>query len=39
VVGNYRHPRWLTAVGALTALLMAGLGGYTLIRELPRLFA
>jgi len=39
VVGNYRHPRWLTAVGALTALLMAALGGYTLIRELPRLFA
>jgi Mn2+/Fe2+ NRAMP family transporter len=39
VVGDYRHPRWLTAAGAVTALLMAALGGYTLVRELPRLFA
>jgi Mn2+/Fe2+ NRAMP family transporter len=39
IVGDYRHPRWLTAFGALTALLMAGLGVYTLLRELPRLFA
>jgi Mn2+/Fe2+ NRAMP family transporter len=39
IVGDYRHPRWLTAFGALTALLMAGLGLYTLVRELPRLFA
>lgn len=39
VVGDYRHPRWLTAAGALTALLMGALGAYTLLRELPRLFA
>ncbi|HEX6309385.1 MAG TPA: NRAMP family divalent metal transporter [Longimicrobiales bacterium] len=39
VVGEYRHPRWLTAAGALTALLMGALGAWTLVRELPRLFA
>jgi Mn2+/Fe2+ NRAMP family transporter len=39
VVGDYRHPRWLTAAGVLTALLMGALGAYTLVRELPRLFA
>lgn len=39
VVGEYRHPRVLTVIGALTALLMAALGTYTLIRELPRLFS
>jgi Mn2+/Fe2+ NRAMP family transporter len=39
VVGEYRHPRRLTAVGALTALIMGALGAYTLVRELPRLFA
>ncbi|MGH7465505.1 MAG: NRAMP family divalent metal transporter, partial [Longimicrobiales bacterium] len=33
VVGAYRHPRWLTAAGALTALLMGALGAYTLMRE------
>jgi Mn2+/Fe2+ NRAMP family transporter len=39
VVGDYRHPRWLTAAGVLTALLMGALGMYTLLRELPRLFS
>lgn len=39
VVGDYRHPRWLTVAGALTALLMGALGAWTLLRELPRLFA
>jgi Mn2+/Fe2+ NRAMP family transporter len=38
VVGDYRHPRWLTAAGVLTAVLMGLLGAYTLLRELPRLF-
>lgn len=39
IVGDYKHPRPLALFGALTALLMAGLGVYTLLRELPRLFA
>jgi Mn2+/Fe2+ NRAMP family transporter len=38
IVGAYRHPLALTILGAMTALLMAGLGMYTLLRELPRLF-
>jgi len=39
VVGEYCHPRSLTIAGVVTAALMAGLGAYTLVRELPRLFA
>jgi Mn2+/Fe2+ NRAMP family transporter len=38
VVGDYRHPVGLALAGALTALLMAALGAYTLVRELPRLW-
>ena len=39
VVGDYRHPRLLTLAGILTAVLMGALGAWTLVRELPRLFA
>jgi Mn2+/Fe2+ NRAMP family transporter len=35
VVGDYRHPRWMTATGAATALLMGGLGAWTLFGALP----
>jgi Mn2+/Fe2+ NRAMP family transporter len=38
VVGECRHPVWLTAAGATTALVMGALGAWTLVRELPRLF-
>lgn len=38
VVGDYVHPRWLTAAGVLVAASMAGMGGWTLVRELPALF-
>ncbi|HSJ08720.1 MAG TPA: divalent metal cation transporter, partial [Longimicrobiales bacterium] len=38
VVGDYRHPKALTFVGVVTTLLMAGLGGYTLVKELPKLW-
>jgi Mn2+/Fe2+ NRAMP family transporter len=37
VVGAYRHPRVLTALGAVVALSMAWLGVQTLTRELPAL--
>jgi len=37
VVGDYRHPRLLTALGALVALAMAWLGIQTLAHELPAL--
>ncbi len=39
IVGDYRHPAWLTVLGAIVAAAMAGLGGWTVIGELPRLVA
>lgn len=38
IVGSYRHPRWLAVGGAVVVLLMSAMGGWTLLRELPRLF-
>jgi Mn2+/Fe2+ NRAMP family transporter len=38
VIGNYRHPHWLTVLGALVVLVMAWMGGYTLVKQLPELF-
>ena len=37
-VGNYRHPLWLTVFGALVVVVMAWMGGYTLLKQLPELF-
>ena len=37
IVGDYRHPRWLTAVGLVAVAVMAALGAYTLVTELPKL--
>ncbi|MBM7647347.1 Mn2+/Fe2+ NRAMP family transporter [Bacillus ectoiniformans] len=39
IVGEYRHPVWMTIFGVLVVLLMAYMGGYTLITQLPTLFA
>ncbi|MFA1641958.1 NRAMP family divalent metal transporter [Chryseomicrobium imtechense] len=38
IVGNYKHPIGLTIAGVLVVLLMAYMGGYTLINQLPTLF-
>jgi Mn2+/Fe2+ NRAMP family transporter len=38
VVPGYRHPAALTVAGSAVALVMAGLGVYTLVREVPPLF-
>ncbi|WP_345160505.1 NRAMP family divalent metal transporter [Pontibacter saemangeumensis] len=38
VVGAYRHPLWLTVFGVLVVLVMAYMGGYTLVQQLPALF-
>ncbi|MHA6248230.1 NRAMP family divalent metal transporter [Pontibacter sp. CAU 1760] len=38
LVGNYRHPLWLTLFGTLVVLVMAGMGGYTLMKQLPMFF-
>jgi Mn2+/Fe2+ NRAMP family transporter len=39
IIGNYKHPLWLTILGAIAVLLMAYMGGYTLVQQLPQLFA
>ncbi|MFD3002709.1 NRAMP family divalent metal transporter [Pontibacter toksunensis] len=37
-VGNYKHPLWLTIFGVLVVIVMAWMGGYTLVKQLPELF-
>jgi Mn2+/Fe2+ NRAMP family transporter len=38
VIGRYKHPLWLTVFGILVVLVMAWMGGYTLLKQLPALF-
>jgi Mn2+/Fe2+ NRAMP family transporter len=38
VVGDYRHPWWLTFFGLLVVGVMTWMGGMVLINQLPRLF-
>ena len=38
IVGNYKHPLWLAVFAVLVVLLMAWMGGYTLVKQLPALF-
>ena len=37
LMNGYRHPRWLAAVGMVVVLAMMGLGGYTIVHDLPGL--
>jgi Mn2+/Fe2+ NRAMP family transporter len=37
LLNGYRHPLALTVAGAVVALAMAALGGYTLVTEVPKL--
>ncbi|MEO6447446.1 MAG: NRAMP family divalent metal transporter [Gemmatimonadaceae bacterium] len=39
IVGNYRHPPLLLVGGWLVAMAMAAMGAWTLVRDLPALFA
>jgi Mn2+/Fe2+ NRAMP family transporter len=39
IVGDYRHPAWLLGTGVVVALAMAAMGGYSLINDLPRVWA
>ncbi|USG68419.1 divalent metal cation transporter [Brevibacillus ruminantium] len=39
IVGDYKHPLWMTIFGGVVVVSMAIMGGYTLINELPKLFA
>ena len=38
IVGNYKHPLWMTVFGGLVVVVMSYMGGYTLIKQLPKLF-
>lgn len=38
IIGRYKHPFWLTVFGLLVVLVMAWMGGYTLVKQLPALF-
>jgi Mn2+/Fe2+ NRAMP family transporter len=38
IIGDYRHPIWLIATGVLVALAMAGMGAYTVLVDLPKLW-
>ena len=38
IVGDYKHPLWMTIFGVLIVIAMSLMGGYTLINEIPKLF-
>lgn len=38
IVDDYRHPTWLLTTGIIVVLAMAGMGAYTVIVELPKLW-
>lgn len=38
VIGDYRHPRWLLWSGVLVTVVMAAMGAWTVVNELPRLW-
>ena len=38
IVGEYRHPLWMTLLGSATVAAMAWMGGITLVGEIPKLF-
>ncbi|WP_227395076.1 NRAMP family divalent metal transporter [Jeotgalibacillus aurantiacus] len=39
IIGDYKHPIWLTVFGVLIVIVMAYMGGYTMINQLPTLFS
>nr|WGD93930.1 divalent metal cation transporter [Bacillus subtilis] len=39
IVGDYKHPLWLTSTGALVVIVMAVMGIYTLCTQLPQLWS
>jgi len=38
IVGDYKHPLWMTIFGGLVVVMMAYMSGYTLINQLPKMF-
>jgi Mn2+/Fe2+ NRAMP family transporter len=39
IVGEYRHPLWLTVFGVLVAVIMAAMGVVVSVEELPKLWS
>ncbi|MFY0545399.1 NRAMP family divalent metal transporter [Brevibacillus sp. H7] len=37
IVGDYKHPLWMTIFGGIVVVAMAIMGAYTLINEIPKL--
>lgn len=38
IVGDYKHPAWMTVFGAIVVIMTAYMGGLTLMNQLPKLF-
>lgn len=38
IVGDYKHPVWITIFGAIVVAMTAYMGGLTLMNQLPKLF-
>lgn len=38
IVGDYKHPLWMTIFGVIVVIAMAYMGGYSLINGIPQLF-
>lgn len=38
IVGDYKHPLWMTVFGSLVVVVMTYMSGYTLINQLPKMF-
>lgn len=38
IVGDYKHPLWLTVVGIVAALMLAWMGVYALVNQISQLF-
>jgi Mn2+/Fe2+ NRAMP family transporter len=39
IVGDYKHPLWMTIFGAIIVIIMAIIGVQTLFTEIPKIFA
>ena len=39
IVGDYKHPIWMTVFGAVIVVVMMYMGGYTLLNGIPQLFS
>jgi Mn2+/Fe2+ NRAMP family transporter len=39
IVGDYKHPIWMTIFGVIIVIMMAGMSVYTISHEMPKLFA